>query len=238
MSHNWTFDVRNTVRDYTGAENTGVIKMTYDHINAMCFLLDGIPYSVVYGPAQAFAGELLKKLTVGNPGVVTSLFGPSLLSVMQQQLQAVVAIPGSDTVLMRVFYENTVFVDPAAAVLTCFRTMKTADTNAKLCMPFLSLPKPIPPSDMTTHINAIGKYTLFDIYTKSKKHYPDLAQAVVYGKSIGALGSEQSLMTIQSGLEQRTIPGQNNRKCGGSGCVTNQDTWCNIDSNGNCTTAS
>lgn len=245
MPHTWTFEIRNTVRDYPGPGDDMRAEEFYDHVNAMCFLLDAIPYTVVYGQARAFAQELLNKLAAGNPGVLRKLFGQNLLAVMASELRNVVTHANSDKVLMRTLYEAVAGAStPEKDISDYYRAIQAADTQSRLCIPFLDvqdgLKSPIAKQDMDDHIQQIGKYTLFDIYTKSIKHYPDLHQAVTHGKSIGAMGRGSELMAAawMEGGVKRTGPGVNNRTCSGSGCVSYTGRWCNVDSAGNCTSGS
>jgi hypothetical protein len=235
MPYRWTFDIRNTVPDYQqgGKLDTPAVEHFYDHVNAMCFLLDGVPYKTAYGPAKGLAEVMLNKLrscAMDAPRIL----GTGLVTELTTNLARVQQEPGSENVELRWYYENVATAAPELGVVSHFLAVRTYDRSHDnlLCMPFVDVQEgapPIPVNDMDTHIQRIGAYTLFDIYTKSHVRFGALSAAVAHGKSIGAFGM----------LYHRTHPGlYNNRKCNSNGCVENFDTWCNIDSNGNCTTGS
>lgn len=246
MPQTWTFEIRNTVPDYPSADDTAEVEEVYHHINAMCFLLASIPYATVYGEARAFARELLNTLRIVDPSKSNQPFDANLLQVMNHELQNVVAHGSSDRVLMRTLYEAVAQPGtPEHDIVGYYQAIQAADTNSRLCIPFLHVQdgtkKPICSVAMDDHITRIGNYTLFDIYTKSKRYFPELDRAVCHGRYIGALGHGDGLMALSSyGDDVRafTGPGINNRTCSGNGCVTNAGTWCNVDSAGNCTTGS
>lgn len=242
MPHKWNFEIRNTVVDYPAPhDNDPNVQRTYDHINAMCFLLDGIPYSVVYGPAKLFAEALLQKLAAADPGELNRVLGPHLPRTMATELLAIVNVAGSDAVHMSTLYTTQFTSVPETTIVGHFQAIKNADSSGLLCMPFLLVQNgthpPVPTFDMAQHVGMIGGYTLFDIYTKSKKFFPALAAAVQHGRNIGAMGyAAKHLMEVMSPVDAKVIPPLNNRICSGGVCVTNNGTWCNVDSNGNCTT--
>lgn len=244
MALKWTFEIRDTVPDYPQPyDQDADVQRTYDHVNVMCFLLYDIPYRVVYGPAKVFAQRLLGRMH-SDIAAARRLLGSSLFQSITDNLEHIRNKNGSELYLMRLLYQEMPAGGSAGVdILQYFQNIATAaqHNSISLCIPFLDIQSNgtfISEPDMTAHINEVGHFTLFDIFTKSKLDFPALRTAVENGKNIGALGRRGHLMQVQSYTDARIIPPLNNRWCNNYVCEYHANAWCNADSNGNCTTGS
>jgi hypothetical protein len=244
----WTFDIRDYVPNYgekppPGSDWKGddaKAEEYYRHVNAMCFLLHDIPYSIVYGPAHAFATQMLKNLDAYTTKSVDEVLGAELTVKIREKLNDIKREPGAKNVKMADFY--TTYQDdpnkPGHKVFKHFEAIADLDSAREkiLCMPFIFIQKKhdnrVDGTQMLLHERLMTGFSLFDIYTQSKAANPHLFAAVVHGKFIGALTRKRGGVMLMLG------GGGNNRRCGLNGCENNNDTWCNVSISGGCSTAS
>lgn len=218
----------------------------YECINFMVEILEGIPYSVVYGDLDTFLRRWRKNVeglagSTPRERHILEFIDTVLreLGVKRQQFE------------LRTLYERVIPEgDDYRWIPDEFRELRRKPAVRALCMPFLRIQdnetECVPGDVMQEHIDNLGKYTLRELY-----EYPHftieekklIARARGYGiftgkRTYGVARAEGVELEPNGALENAIQQGggTNYRICDGTTftCRTSPVGFCNTDANGNC----
>lgn len=230
-------DIRETLTDYplAGGEPEGL----YDSINLMCDLLDGIPYSEVYGDLHGFLQKVKQNVKAHLP-----TYSPQHAPLLQSIGKMHAHLASKPMELRLLFQERIDQSHDQRTVVNEFRNLH-GNSGANLdilCLPFLRIQSGmvpvVKPQDMDKHIQGVGAYTLRDLFTLAKKDHPELVAAIKFARHINVFGPPGEGWACSS--EEAKGSDNNRRTCDPNTltCVEVGYGWCNTDANGNCTVVS
>ena len=250
------FNIRNQVPNYNsgngGCDADPRMQRLYDQINVMCYLLDGITYDDLnHGIGQnvqswetRFAYIKDHPAEVAPPDANYPYDTQELVAMAtageRLMHEIITYVDDYEDVNLHQLYTDKFSKLSKAARQVChkFEDLYAADTAGFLCLPFVEARlegELIKEADMHEHRSApIRQYSLYQLFVR---HEPDVAKRRELNKAVNK-GRDKKI--LKSNKLEILFPaiggGGNNRVCKptGDGCNTQQNSWCSLDENGEC----
>lgn len=248
------FDIRTRIPNY-GHHTYGrpEPEALYDEINLMCYLLRGMRYGILYKTRLVeVLGYLRQRVAIIPAGLANATERDAALQVLDRFIQQLNAEPTSPinykTFTLRMLY-MTYPKGKDARVDTLIRGNFAALNRAargRLCLPFLEKTTKSTLKEINDHTSDLGSCDLQDLYELPKRHYSDIARAIVRDRDNGILVRKTAKKPPKSSKEKLDIKGgggggggTNYRKCVNSVCVDVAEvSYCSLGADGTCSVSS
>ena len=246
----WNWDVKDTLRLGQYMRDT---KSTRS-INLMAYLLHNIPYSTLYDDhLENVVRRLLINLDRFPRSLKVAADGTTPYDVDVHLAEALYGIdalilPGTrpSGIKLRYYFEHTGDPDPVGTPEREIADILDGlpDELSHFCTPFLPFyynnQEYLSPARMNQHLTHLGAFTLFDIYTLGniQDKYDTQKEEVIAARNDKIL---KFTTRTEPGLVLLNVDPKNGLKCSSNGTACEdgeEDDWCNLDQNGNCTIGS